>query len=191
MACDQIMPQLKLVKGQRLKVNCLNCRGTGLIEAIVYVATVALFLVVVVNSALSMNGVASKTRLKRNIVNEAGVAVERKVREIRLGDSIVLQESSLGLHPGVLKLNTVVGGGDNIPTTKTFFLSGEVLMMQEGVNLPVPLTSRVKIKRLIFYHVSAGVAGEAVTLELVAEDRTRNLVENQTFNTTAVLRRSY
>src|SRR3989338_4246287 len=107
-------------------------KGFSLIEALVYVAIVVMLTVVVINTALFMTTVSGKARLKRNILGEAGIAVERIVREIRLAESIATAESVFNVHPGVLKLNTVISSDDDTSITREFFISSSTLMMKEG-----------------------------------------------------------
>ncbi len=166
-------------------------KGIGLLETLIYVAITVLLMVIVVNTAGVVSVVSGKARLKRNILGEAGIAAERMVREIRLADSVLLTESTLGAHPGTLALSSVVGADDDTPITRTFYLSGDTLMMKEGEGAAVPLTDKVSVTKLIFYRVVASTTSEAVTFELTAEDALKSLTESHTFNATSVLRRSY
>lgn len=166
-------------------------KGIGLVEALVYVAIVALLTVMVVNTALIMNTTSAKARLKRNILNEAGIAIERIVREIRLADGVVVSGSVFATSPGTLKINTIIDANNSTPITKEFYLADGKLMMKEGANPAAALTERVEITRLVFHHIIAGQISEAVVLEMTAEDKIKKLSETQMFNTTVVLRRSY
>lgn len=167
-------------------------RGVSLLETLLYVAIVALLTVIVVNTAAVMITASGKARLKRNILGEAGVAVERMVREIRLADSVIVSESVLGAHPGVLKMNSIVGVNDDTPITRELYLSGSTLMMKEGGADPRALTEKVAVTNLVFHHIiTSATTSEAVVLELTAEDELKKIKETRTFNATAVLRRSY
>lgn len=165
-------------------------KGVSLLETLIYVAVVVLLTVVVVNTAMVMTTASAKTRLKRNVLSEAGISVERITREIRLADSIDISGSTLGTHPGVLRLNTIVSVDDETPTTREFYLEDGALMMKEGTSTAVPLTSAVNINNLIFYRIVASTS-EAASVVLTAEDTFRGLSELHTFYSTAVLRRSY
>ncbi|MDP3725922.1 MAG: hypothetical protein Q8R36_01860 [bacterium] len=165
--------------------------GFGLIEALVYVAIVGLLTVMVVNTALIMNTTSAKARLKRNILGEAGIAIERIVREIRLADSVVVAQSVFTTSPGTLKINTIIDANNNTPITKEFYLTDGKLMIKEGDGPARALTERVEITHLVFRHIIMGEISEAVVLEITAEDKVKKLTETQMFNTTAVLRRSY
>ena len=168
-----------------------SLKGVGILEALIYVAIVSLLTVIVVNMATVMTVASGKTRLKRNIIGEAGIATERMMREIRLADSLVVSESVLGVHPGVLKLNTIVGPEDT-PTTREFYISENALMMKEVGGAPVSLTEKVAVTNFVFYHIGDSAStSEAVALTLTAEDEFKSIQEKHTFNATAVMRRSY
>ena len=165
-------------------------KGISLLEALIYVAIVTLLTVVVVNTAVVMTTVSAKARLKRNVLSEGGLSVERITREIRLADSVDISGSTLGVHPGVLRLNTIVGFDDETPTTREFYLEDGTLMIKEGTSTAVPLTSAVRVSRLVFYRTVASTS-EAASVVLTAEDTFRGLLESHTFYSTSVLRRSY
>ena len=165
--------------------------GIGLFEALVYVSIIALLTIIVINTAMVMSVTSGKARLKRNILGEGGVSLERIIREIRLADSVDVPGSVLGTHPGVLKLNTLVSASDDTPTTREFYLNSGMLMMKEGSAGAVPLTQNVNITRLVFYHVDMASTSKAVSVEMGAEDTVKKLTESHTFYTTSVMRRSY
>ena len=125
-------------------------RGFTLLEALIYVAIIALLTVVVVNTAMVMTVTSAKARLKQNILGEGGVSLERLVREIRLADSVDVLGSTLGAHPGVLKMNTIVGASDETPITREFYLTGSTLVMKEGSADAVPFTENINITVLCF-----------------------------------------
>ncbi len=166
-------------------------KGFTLMEALIYVAIIALLTVVVVNTAMVMTVTSAKARLKQNILGEGGVSLERLVREIRLADSVDVSGSTFGVHPGVLKLNTIIGASDETSTTREFYLTGNTLMMKEGSDDAVPFTENINITRLVFYHIDTATTSKAITIEMTAEDTVRKLTESRTFYTTSVLRRSY
>lgn len=167
-------------------------RGISLIEAIIYTAIILFLMVVVVNTSFVVLSSANKTHLKRIILGEAGIAVERMVREIRLADAVNVSQSVLGVNPGVLQLSTIVSSEDTTPTTREFYLSGNMLMMKEGAGTALPLTRDASVTNLVFYHIVAqSTTSQAVSFELTAEKSFKDRVESHTFNATAVLRRSY
>lgn len=166
-------------------------KGIGLLEVLIYIAIVTLLTVIVINTTTIVIAASGKDRLKKNILGEAGIAVERIVREIRLADSVDVPGSVFGEHPGILKLNTIVSSGDPTPTTREFSLKDGLLRLREGTSEPMALTEKVVITNLVFYYSDNGEISEAITLELTAEDKLKNITETHIFNTTAVLRRSY
>lgn len=173
-----------------MKQHAHTQKGISLLETLIYVATIVLLTVVVINTAMIMSTVSAKARLKRNVLSEGGLSVERITREVRLADSIDIPGSTFGLHPGVLRFNTVAAFDDDIPTTREFYLEDGVLMMKDGSSIAVPLTSAVRVSNLIFYHIVASTS-EAVSIVLTAEGTFRGLLESHTFYSTSVLRRSY
>lgn len=166
-------------------------KGISILEILIYITIITLLMVVVVNTAMVMTIVSSKARLKQNILGEGGVSLERIVREIRLADSVDLFASTFGIHPGVLKLNTIIGASDDTPITREFYLASSTLMMKEGGAVAVPFIENTSITRLVFYYIDTATTSKAITIEMTVEDTVRKLRESHTFYTTSVLRRSY
>jgi len=171
--------------------NNTNKRGLSLIETVIYVSILAILFVVVINTIAILSTSFGQSRIKRNVVTQGGSALERIVREVRLAHDIDVSGSTLGTHPGRLKLSTIVGPDDETGTTREFFLTDGTLMMQESISPAVPLTSGVDITNLVFYAISAATISKAVRIEMTVKDESGKLRSSQNFYDTTVLRRSY
>ncbi|MEK7178814.1 MAG: hypothetical protein AAB727_00995 [Patescibacteria group bacterium] len=165
--------------------------GISLLETVIYAGIVALLSVMVINTVSLVTVANAKARIKRSVITEAGFALERMMREVRLADAIDIPGSTLGGNPGVLRLSTIVSSNDTTPTTREFSLSNGTLVMKEGAGMPRPLTSRVQVTNLVFYAITASTTSQAVKVEMTAEREARGITESYNFYDTAVLRRSY
>lgn len=166
-------------------------KGVSLLETIIYVSILAMIFVVVINTVIVVSNSFGKARVKRNITAQGGAALERILREARLADSVDIIGSTLGVHPGELHLNTIVGPNDETKTTRNFSLQGNDLMIREGTSEAVALTSGVEITNLVFYFLTASTTSEAIRIEMALSDSAGRFQTSQNFSGTAVLRRSY
>lgn len=124
-----------------------------MIETVVYVAILAVVSAVVFDMILTTTMFYGRSRVRRNIAQQGAQALERLAREIRLAHSINYQESVFGVHPGSLKLNTIISSSDTSSTTRRFFLQLGNIFLQEGGSQAIPLTQGVTITRLAFHEV--------------------------------------
>lgn len=151
-------------------------RGFTLIEVLLYMGLFALISVVALSALGGMSKALSTLRANRGTTDATVVAFERMVREIQNATSTNAAQSTFGLSPGTLVLNS-----NN--TTVTFFLSGTTLMVQEGsAGASSLLPSGVSFSSLLFRRARTS-ASEGVKIEAV--------VNGKIMNTTAVIRGSY
>jgi len=169
----------------------VHTRGISLLEAVIYVAILAMIFVVVINTVIAVSNSFGKARLTRNVTSHGSAALERMLREVRLADSVNDSLSILGSHPGVLVLNTVISASDDTPTSRTFSLDAGTLTLQEEESTPVPMTRGVAVSNLVFYKITASTTSEAVRIEMTVEDSAGTMSVSKDFSATAVLRRSY
>lgn len=166
-------------------------KGLSLLEAVIYVSILAVIFVVVVNTITISSSTLGVGRLKRNVAVEAGAALERIVREVRLADGVDESASALATTTGTLVLDSVASAEDDTDTTKTISLEDGVVTLQVGSDSAKPLTSGLVVNKLAFYAITVGTTSEAVTVTMRARDTFGALEVEQNFFATAVLRGSY
>ena len=169
-------------------------RGFSILETVIYIAILAVILVVVINTTLLVSNAFGKARVNRNVATQGSAAFERLLREIRLADDVLEAESIFGVSPGRLKLSTIVSPDDEIATTREFFIDSQTssLMIAEGVSPAIALTSGIQVTDLVFYNISSSATtSQAVRAEMTIENTFKQSNISRNFYGTAVLRRSY
>ncbi|MEK7585108.1 MAG: type II secretion system protein [Patescibacteria group bacterium] len=166
-------------------------RGYTLIEAIIYVAILAMLCVTFISLLFAMTRSYTSFRLAREITDSALIALERMTYEIRRASSIDLAQSTLDTHPGHLTLNTT--DENDAPTTIEFYLTADnILLIEEGGAGQTASTSaaRITVENLVFKQINT-TEGEAVKVELTLSNNQGQVSRTEKFYTTAVLRESY
>jgi type II secretory pathway pseudopilin PulG len=155
-------------------------RGYTLLEIVVYIAILAIIVVLSLGSILSTYNAFGRIKIERKLVTNGEVAMERLVREIRAATS-TKPSSVFSVHPGNLVLNT----------GESFALSDGILQIQEGAGPAQNLTSSdVSITKLIFYATSTAVS-KMINIEITIEGGVGKLLRNKTFYGGAVMRGAY
>ncbi len=85
-------------------------KGYTLVEAIIYIAILAILSIVFISLLFTMTQSYTKFRLERDLASSASLGLERLARETRQAKSIDLA-STLGSHPGRLFLKTTDSAG--------------------------------------------------------------------------------
>ena len=162
------------------QVSKFKTRGYTLLETVVYVSILAVVIVLVIGSILSVYQAFGKTRVERKLVLNGDVAMERIVREIRSATSTNVGASTLGSHPGILKFGS-----------KKFSLSGDILTVEYSPSPAEDLTSSdVEVTNLIFYR-EASTNSEIIKAELTLEAGSGIFKKSRTFYGSAVMRGAY
>jgi type II secretory pathway pseudopilin PulG len=164
-------------------------RGYTLVEAIFYVAILAVLAVLIVNLLLITSRSFLLFRINRGFNHSAAVAVERLALETRQASTIDLGLSVLDAHPGRLVLNSTTAAG--APLTLDFKVESGVLTLSENGAASQPLTAAISaVENLIFRRLNT-TESEGVKMELRLRD-TRGVIDrSENFYFTAVLRGSY
>ena len=159
-------------------------RGYSVMEAVVYIAILALISVFTINTILVTAKAFAAQRNLRNVHVSLETALERIAREVRFADNVNTASSVFGVSPGVLVLSSI-DPTTSSPQTITFTLTQNIITIQKNSGTPAPLTSpRVNVTNLLFRHIVAhGTTSQAVKVELEADSKK--------FYDTIILRRSY
>lgn len=164
-------------------------KGTSLVETLVYVSLLALLTGVTITGLLTLNNSLQGVVMGRIIDDTAQEVMEKIIREIRFADSVDTVNSTLGVSPSVLVLDstTVLGA----PTEVEFSISSGVLEFKRDGTVVGPLTAaQVTINELLFDHIVTPES-EAVKVSLVLFGARAKVTVEESFSTTVILRSSY
>lgn len=188
-------------------------RGYTLLEALIYIAVLALISYLVVSVLITMVHSFLEGRRLRAL-NEAGaIVMERLVREIRAGKYVETAASEFNIHPGRLVLNSTDVNGNSYlaefstdvhelstaentfwitpvyASPPTFFVGA--IALQVGQGEPTILhPSYISADSVIFRLISTPVS-QAVKIDVTLSDIRRTPPLSATFHDTVVLRGSY
>lgn len=166
-----------------------STRGLSLVETLLYVALLALSLLVVMQTLLALTRSFAVFRAAARIEQSAALSLERVVREVRDAQSISDAESVFGAHPGRLLLNTTTTTG--AARTVLFSVSGGALMLTEDGAITGSLTgSTTNVSNLVFRKVTTG-RSTGVKIEMTLSAGSGFAARSENFYVTAVLRDSY
>jgi len=166
-------------------------QGFTLMEMVIYIAILAIIVVLVVSSVLAMSKSLSGIQTSRKINNFAETSMERIIREIRFANNVDVSGSTFGVNPGTLKLNTI-NPVNEIPTTVEFYQSGDNLMIKEGLGAPEDITpSSLSVTNLIFYDIVVPGISESIKIEIEVKGSGIFGDKIERFYNTVVLKRSY
>lgn len=176
------------VKSQKVpacrQAGKIKSSGYTLMEAVVYVAILAVFSVIAVNAIIIILGSFRHVRAERTVNTAATVAFERMVRDTRTAESITTLQSTFDTNPGRLTLVN--------PDTSTteFYIEGSALKVKENGAYAGTLTaSTTAVDSLVFRFINHGTV-QGVRMELALHD-TRDPGAMRQFADTAVLRGTY
>jgi len=164
-------------------------KGTSLLETVVYITLLSILTIVTISGLLILNNSLQGIVLARIIDDAAQEVMEKIIREIRFADQVDTIQSTLGVSPSTLVLDSTTVGGT--PVEIEFSISSGTLELKRDGVLVGPLTSgQVSIDELIFDHIVTPES-EAVKVSLVLKGSRPNIQIEETFNTTVILRDSY
>lgn len=160
-------------------------KGFSLIEMIIYVAIMAMILVVIVNMLSVMILSQKKIKSHRIIEHSVNVAFERMTREIKSAESIDFNESVFGGNPGKLVLNTYNqdGGLKQIE----FFIENGILKFKDGDLVGPLVDQKSQVANLIFYNLAEGNV-RAVRIMMSISAGNGQFQKTETFYTGATIR---
>ena len=150
-------------------------RGFTLIELILYIGFVSLMITAFVTFSLDTINSAQKSQINDDLQQNARLAVDRMLQEIRSSSSINTGSSTFGTSPGVLSLATSSGTTNPI----IFSLSSGVLQMKQGSGAAAALTdSRYTVSSLIFDNLSTTRTSEVRVTMTIQQVNTNNEAYN-------------
>lgn len=173
------------IKNYKLKTNS----GFSLIEMLIYVATLVLVLLIIINTTLLMAKAYSGMKISYDINNSAVNIMERVAREIRWSEDVNLAQSVFNLDAGILSLNSLDDLGGIVE--KRFFIEGENLMFREAMEEANPLNiNGIKVNRFFLTRVDL-VRSKMIKIELELEGQLKDKIKTETFYNSIIMRESY
>jgi len=170
-------------KTQNMNLSIKNKTGFTLIEILIYASLLVLLIVLMANAVASLSHIIVEAKTERAIRSSAEAAIERITREIRFAQTVDTGTSSFGTHPSTLVL-TSIDPFTEAPQTVTISFASNQVTIKKGTGAVETLTSdSVTVTNLVFRHIVNGATSESIRTELT--------IENKSFYTTTVLRRSY
>ncbi|WKZ26363.1 MAG: prepilin-type N-terminal cleavage/methylation domain-containing protein [Candidatus Paceibacterota bacterium] len=159
--------------------------GFSLIEMVIYIAIMALILVVVVNTLSVMILSQKKIKNHRVIEHSSSVALERLTREIKSSKRIDFDQSVFGSNPGrlVLEVENLIGESREIE----FFVEDSILKFRDGELVAPLIDSRATIGSFLLYSLSEDGA-QAVRIALTIEAGSGEFAKTETFYASALMR---
>lgn len=164
-------------------------RGFSLIDTVVAVGLLAILSAIITSVILAESQSWTRARAERNAVDAGEAILARLTAEIRLAKSVNTAQSTLGLHPGRLVLNTFASPTSSDAAVLDILLSNANLTLSRG-GIPTTISGAARVTHLVFYHLTTATA-EAVRMELTVEAGTGNFLTEKRFATAAVLRGGY
>jgi len=142
-----------------------------MIELLVYVGILLIVISVVaycVSWGIRMN---AKIRVNQEVLENAKLAMEEIVFEIRNSQGVYAPTSVFGTNPGQLSLKTTL----NSPTGERetyldFYLENDKIFLKKESHDPYPLTSeKVKVTNLVFKYLNPDISSSSIQIDLKVE----------------------
>lgn len=165
-------------------------KGYSLIEMIVYIAILSFVSVFVITALVLTIKSFIAFSISRNIVDNASLAIDRIVREVRLSNEVILGSSVFDVNPGALHIKTDDGTGTT--TTMKFYVSNGRLVFNRGTTTGIYLTSdKLNVTNLVFRHSNTSTSSQSIKIEMTLEGGIGETYKSENFYNTAVLRKLY
>lgn len=159
--------------------------GVSLLETVMYVALLALMLVIVLNTLVPLSASFAGIRLSKEVNTSAVTALERLTSEVKKAKSIDQAASIFNANPGVLALSTTDGVGN--PATILFSVNNGVLQMTGGSGAGALTANAVTVSNFTVRFIDTGHSGTAVITVGLTGTRGKTIISD-TFQTAAVTR---
>jgi len=126
-------------------------QGFSLIELLLYVAIITIVISAIVGFGSWAIQVGTKTKVNSEVVNNARLAMDTMVYEIKKAHSVYTPTSVFNVHPGQLSLEQLNATTTESSSFVDFFLCDQAICLKrEGSNAIAITSSRVRITNLIF-----------------------------------------
>ncbi|HEY4525293.1 MAG TPA: hypothetical protein VJL39_02925 [Candidatus Paceibacterota bacterium] len=163
-------------------------RGFSLIELAIYVVMATLIFLAIAVSIQYAYRFYRELTIGPRADRVAASLIERVVRDIRTGSSIVLAESTFGVPTGSITISALDGG---VAVEKRVAVSEGRITYTENDGTPLELTpADITVSRLLLTYLTSPVS-EGVRIELELTYEMQGLARTKTYTGFAILRHSY
>ncbi len=147
-------------------MNLAYKKGFTLIETLIYGLIVSGMILISILFSLSISDGSQRARAYQEVQQNARMAMDRIVQEIRAADDLNASGSVFGANPGTLSLAHSDPGKN--PTI--FDVSGEKLRISQGGSATTTLTSDlVRVTNLTFTNLSVSNRTKNIYISLTVE----------------------
>ncbi len=155
-------------------------RGFSLIEMVIYISILSLITFVVVEISVSFSRTYRDMRVVRAIDSSAVIAMERMVRDIRNARTVAIAQSSLGVNPGVLTLQSSA-------TTTRFYVDQGLLKVDVNGVYSGPLSLvKTSVTNFVLHRLASTT--QAIKVDLTLQSTSGSVTKSKTYHTTVVLK---
>lgn len=165
-------------------------KGFTLVEMIVYAAVLGIIAVLSINSMLAMTRAFTDLRVSRDLNSSATALFERITRDIRGAYDIDAAQSTFGVHPGRLMLDTKDSSGANNTTIEYYVTGNRVNIREGGVDQGSIMTTGTSVTSFVVRQLTS-TNTKAVKVEATISATRANITKTRNFYTTVVLRGTY
>ena len=148
-----------------------NKQGFTLIELIIYIATFAIIIVLLVTFVFNLMSVQAKIKVSKEVTENSQRAMEIMLWHIKHSQGVYISTSSFDSHPGQLSLKTTQNTPEGETTTYfDFYLdNNNRLCLKQEESEVTPLTSeRIEVNNLTFNHLIDSDNNQSIRIELSA-----------------------
>jgi type II secretory pathway pseudopilin PulG len=159
----------------------MKTRGFSLLEMVVYIAILIFMLGIITEVVLSVTRSERVIQAVRRIENSAVIAVERIGREVRAAESVNVEASTLGVHPGRLVLTYATS------TTEFYLTNGRLMLRENGVDQDFLTEEQAQVTDLKFHRFYA-TSTEGIRVEMTIESGTSTHYRVEKFYSSSSIR---
>lgn len=159
--------------------------GYTLVEALIYLAILAIIITAVMGITVSMIKALAEVRANQALSLSAQSSLELIVRQVRAAETIVVEESVFGVNPGRLFLESV--SADESLITYDFYVSGDKILLSTDGAAGVSLLNENVIVDSFIVRYFSGTNSEGVRAELEVRSNKPNS-SSRTFYAAAIRR---
>jgi len=114
-------------------------QGFSLIELLLYVAIITIVISAIVGFGSWAIQVGTKTKVNSEVVNNARLAMDTMVYEIKKAHSVYTPTSVFNVHPGQLSLEQLNATTTESSSFVDFFLCDQAIVLREKDRMLLPL----------------------------------------------------
>lgn len=147
-------------------------KAFSLLEMLLYTVLIVIIGGLALTFIFQMINGFNKTKIKREVLSNARLAMGRMVADIKSAHSVYIPTSVLGIHPGHISMETLVKLPQGEKRTYfDYYVSSSRLYFKQDGQGPIAITSEsVIVDSLIFKYFKDGTSSaETIQIDLVVK----------------------